>query len=208
MRVFLTSILLFTTTIATAHPVSYKGAIGVMAWNQPFMSDYWTTFSFRSDMAVAARAMRMEMPDGRLNYTGAQLDYLLYRKNETEYQANIYLYGGAGNVQFQGEHGEGYLGGVEADTESRKYFGLLKAETMQSSFAPVFNHVEARLGIAPYESEYDEISSWFMVQAQWHPNLERKFVLTPLARFFYKSVLFELGVSLEGDYMTNFMFHF
>lgn len=193
---------------AFAHPVAYQGATGVMTWNQPFMSDTWVTYSFKPNFAAAARFMRMEMPEGRLRFTGAQVDYLAFRKNSDDAQTNVYAYAGGGDVQFQDSHAGGYLVGIEADSESRKYFGLLKAETMRSSISPNFDHVEGRLGIAPYEAEYTELATWFMVQAQWHPNLQKKFVVTPLARLFYKSFLFEAGVSLDGDWMTNFMFHF
>lgn len=191
-----------------AHPVSYKDAVGVMTWNQPFMSDHWVTYSFQPNMAIAGRFMRMEMPDGRLKYSGLQLDYLLKRWNGDDHQANIYVYGGAGSVDFSGKNGAGYFGGFEADVENRKYFALIKAESMQTDIADDFNHVEGRLGIAPYEAQYNEMATWFMVQAQWHPTLRKKFVVTPLARIFYRSFLVESGVSLDGDWMMNFMFHF
>ena len=196
------------SSAVSAHPVSYQGATGIMTWNQPFMSDSWMTYSFRSDTAVAARFMRMEMPDGRANYTGAQLDYLLFRRNEVQSQTNLYVYGGAGSVQFQNSLGGAGFVGVEADAETRKYFGLIKTEYMRSSIAPEFSHVEARIGIAPYEAEYSEVASWLMLQAQWHPGLQKKFAVTPLIRLFYKSVLWESGVSTDGDWMMNFMFHF
>ncbi|RYZ92213.1 MAG: hypothetical protein EOP06_04895 [Proteobacteria bacterium] len=193
---------------AFAHPVSYKDAIGVMTWNQAFMSDQWVTYSFKPNMAVAARFMRMEMPESRLNYSGAQFDYLLARDNGDDHQVNLYAYAGGGNVHFDHSDGGAYFAGFEADAENRKYFGLFKAETMRSSNAPDFDHLEARLGVAPYEAEYTEIATWFMIQAQWHPTLSKKFVLTPLARLFYKSFLLETGVSVDGDWMMNFMFHF
>lgn len=211
MRSFqiLTSIALaFICGRAHAHPVAYQGAIGIMTWNQPFMSDSWMTYSFRPDMAAAGRFMRMTMPGGTLRYNGAQFDYLLKRWNGADYQANVYLYAGAGEARFQNRNGGAYLGGLEADAESRKYFALFKIESMQSSVGQVFNHVEARLGIAPYEAEFNEVASWFMIQAQWHPRLEREFAVTPLIRVFYKSVLWETGVSLDGDWMLNSMFHF
>lgn len=47
---------------ASSHPVSYKGSTGLMTWNQSFMSETWITYSFKPDMAIAARLMRMEMP--------------------------------------------------------------------------------------------------------------------------------------------------
>ncbi len=205
----LTLVLLILMPAAVlAHPVSYGGATGVMTWNQPFMSDSWVTYSFRPDTAIAGRFMRMQMKEGELNYSGLQLDYLLKRWNGDNYQANIYIYGGGGHVTLDEKIGNGSLGGAEADIENRKYYALIKAESMRPTVGEDFNHVEARLGIAPYEAEYNEMASWFMVQAQWHPRLEKKFVLTPLARIFYKSFLLETGVSLDGDWMMNFMFHF
>lgn len=204
---FLIFILLLTPQVF-AHPVAYQGATGVMTWNQPFMTDSWITYSFRPDMAAAGRFIRMEMPDGRLNYAGVQYDYLVNRWNGDDHQANIYVYAGAGNVNFANKNDLGYLVGFEADAENRKYFALIKAETMQTNIADDFNHVEGRLGIAPYEADYSELATWFMVQAQWHPSLQKKFVVTPLARIFYKSFLLETGVSLDGDWMLNFMFHF
>lgn len=212
MRALLFLAVAITGLNAKAHPVAYQGATGVMTWNQPFMSDHWITYSFRPDMAIAGRFMRMEMPEGRLNYSGLQYDYLVNRWNGDDHQANIYVYGGAGHVNLLGametQNGGAYFGGIEADAENRKYFSLIKIESMQTDVAEDFNHVEARLGIAPYEAEYSEVATWFMAQAQWHPSLDKKFVVTPLARIFYKSFLLETGVSLDGDWMMNFMFHF
>jgi hypothetical protein len=85
---------------------------------------------------------------------------------------------------------------------------MIKAEYMRPTVSDEFSHIEARLGIAPYEAEYSEMASWFMVQLQWHPTLTKKMAVTPLARIFYKSFLLESGVSLDGDTMINFMFHF
>ncbi len=205
--VFLISLVIPFGSICYAHPVPYKGAVGAMTWNQSFMSDNWLTYSFRSNMAAAGRFMRMVMPDGEFRYNGAQLDYLAYRSNGVGHQANLYLYAGAGAVHFQNNTGGAAFYGLEADIEDRKRFAMLKVEQMNSSLGPDFSHVEGRLGIAPYEAEYNEIASWFMVQAQWHPSLVRKFAVTPLARFFYKSALWEVGVSTDGDWMLNFMFH-
>lgn len=193
---------------ASAHPVAYKDAIGVMTWNQPYLTDDWITYSFRPDAAIAARHMRFEAPDGRMQFYAPQFDYLVHRWNEADLQANLYVYGAYGTLNFQDKtHGAG-LGGVEADAESRKYFIMGKYEKMWSDLGPDYYHAEARLGIAPYEAEYNEIASWFMVQYQYHPMLAKKNATTPLIRLFYKSVLIETGVSTDGDSMMNFMFHF
>ena len=215
MRVFTTATLASLASLAatiqsaSAHPVAYQGAVGVMTWNQPFLSDYWLTYSFRPDMAVAGRAMRMTMATGGdLDVYMPQFDYLAKRWNNSDSQANIYVYGGFGGVRFQDQNGSAGLGGIEADAESRKYFAMVKYEAMLPTIGANFQHVEARLGIAPYEAEINEIATWFMIQGQYHPSLIKGYVITPLARFFYKSVLWESGVSTQGDWMLNFMFHF
>ena len=211
MKLLVFSLALFGLFFQTAfaHPVAYKGALGVMTWNQPFLSDYWLTYSFRSDMAIAARAMRMKMKIGDdLTFYMPQFDYLLKRWNETGHQANIYVYGGFGGANYQGRAGTIGLAGVEVDAESRKYFVMAKYDGMRSSLGSNFQSVTARLGIAPYEAEIDEVASWLMIQGQYHPDLKKSYAITPLVRFFYKSVLWETGVSTQGDWMLNFMFHF
>lgn len=199
---------LSTAESALAHPVSYKGATALMTWNQPFLSDYWVAYSFRSDMAFAARSMRMDMPEGRLWVFLPQYDVLLKRWNNKDSQANIYGYAGFGAIRTNGQGGTAWLTGVEADAESRSLFVLAKAEVMDPTIGPNFNHYEFRVGAAPYEAEFNEIASWLMILVQYHPSLVKRTVVTPLIRFFYRSVLFEVGVSTDGDSVTNFMFHF
>ncbi len=117
--------LLFAAKGAQAHPVSYQGAFALMTWNQPFLSDFWAAYSFRPDMAVAARAMRMNMDQGgeSISYLG-QFDYLAKRWNGDDFQANIYTYAGFGGVRFQNQNGATGLVGIEADAESRRLFYL------------------------------------------------------------------------------------
>lgn len=198
----------FIPSNAQAHPVSYQGAFAVMTWNQPFLSDYWITYSFRNDMAIAARAMRMNMDEGESVAYLPQFDYLLKRWNEHDSQGNVYVYAGFGGIRFDNRNGTAGLAGIEADWESRKYFVLGRFEAMHPTVGPNYHKAELRLGIAPYEAEFEEVASWFMVQAQYHPDLNTNYAITPLARFFYKNVLWETGVSLKGDWMLNLMFHF
>jgi hypothetical protein len=196
------------SSISSAHPVSYQGSTSVMTWNQPYLTDIWTTYSFRNDAAVALRTMRMQMSDGEMRVYLAQMDYLAKRWNELSYQGNVYVYGGYGAAHFQSQTGGVGMAGIEADIESRKYFLMGQYEGMYPTVGPQFQHLEARVGIAPYEAEYEEVASWLMLQAQYHPALTKNYAITPLARFFYKNVLWETGVSLDGDWLLNFMFHF
>lgn len=193
---------------ASAHPVSYQGALGVMAWNQPFLSDYWITYSYLPNAAVAVRAMRMEMPGGEYIVYFPQIDFLAKRWNNPNSQTNIYTYGGFGGAKFQNQNGYAGQVGIEADAESRSWFIMGKWETMWSNVTDTFYHGEFRVGLAPYEAEFNEIASWLMIQVQYHPTLNPTYAITPLYRMFYKNVLWEAGVSIKGDWMLNFMFHF
>ena len=194
--------------LGVSHPVPYQGAVGVMTWNQPLLSDDWITYSFRHDVAIAARHMRVDMPDGRMHFYAPQLDYLVKRWNMPDAQANIYVYGAYGATTFLNRTRAAGLAGLEADAESRKFYVSAKYEKMWSSLGSNFYHSSFRVGAAPYEAEFNEIASWFMLQYDYHPQLSKKFEVTPLVRLFYRSVLLEVGVSTRADWMLNFMFHF
>ncbi len=207
-RICFALIFLLQPLMSWAHPVAYEGATGVMIWNQSFMSDSWLTYSFRRDAAVAARIMRFDTSDGRLQFFAPQFDYLVKRWNESDYQANIYAYGAFGALNFQKTTAGAGLAGFEADAESRKYFTSIKYEKMWANLGSDFYQSSARIGIAPYEAEFNELASWFMIQYEYHPMLLKQYAITPLVRLFYKNTLAEAGVSTDGDWMMNFMFHF
>ena len=100
------------------------------------------------------------------------------------------------------------LAGFEADWETRKHFLLLRSEVMGGRNQTPFHRVEARLGVAPYESKYDEMAAWLMLHVQSNPGLVRSTAVTPLVRLFYRTVLIETGVSFAGDWLLNLMVHF
>lgn len=191
-----------------AHPVAFKNSTAVMIWNQAFMTDHWISYSFQSNMALTARTMRIEMKEGRMNYYAPQFNYLVKRWNETNSQANIYIYGSYGIAHVLNQSDRASQVGIEMDAESRKHYVSFKYEKMWTPIADDMDMIKARVGIAPYEAEFNEVASWFMIQYQRHPILVKENVVTPLIRIFYKSFLLEGGVSTDGDWMTNFMFHF
>jgi hypothetical protein len=47
-----------------------------------------------------------------------------------------------------------------------------------------------------------------MLQGMYTPDVDRKVMLTPLLRFFYHNVLWEMGSSTRGEWMLNFMVHY
>jgi hypothetical protein len=179
-----------------------------MTWNQPLLSDNWITYSFRHDAAIAARQMRVDMKDGRMQYYAPQLNYLVKRWNLPDAQANVYAYGSYGAMNFMNQNVGAGQAGIEADIEDRRLYASVKYEKMWDGTKTNFYHASSRIGAAPYAAEFNEIAAWLMLQYDHHPQLPRKFELTPLVRLFYRSVLLEVGVSTQADWMLNFMFHF
>lgn len=198
----------FNATTALAHPTSYKGGFSVMTWNQPFLNDTILTYTFARNAAVAARHMRMEMPGGEMQVHMGQLNFLAKRWNEKAYQANIYLFGGIGAQRFEGNTGFATMPGIEADIEDRRFYLSGKFQALLPKFGPNVYQSQFRAGVAAYPSEFEEISTWLIASVQYEPQLTRQVVVTPMARFFYKNVLWEVGSSIKGDWMLNFMFHF
>lgn len=209
LKVLLVLVVSTFSLASNAHPVQFKDATSFMTWNQPFLNESWVTYSFTHRQAVAFRYMRVQTGHDEIQtFYMPQYDLLVKRWNGDDYQANIYAYGAVGVQNRSDKNGTAGMAGVEADWETRKYFLLAKTEYMVSDIDKGMEKYEFRVGIAPYESEYEEVGSWLMLQYQTHSWVQKKQVLTPLARFMYKTVLWELGSSFEGDYMLNLMFHF
>jgi hypothetical protein len=205
-------ILIFSSAIipkADAHPVSYKDAVSVMSWSQPEHTHVMTTYTFRWDAALAAQYIRLLTAQGERHLGFGQLNYLIHRWHETDSQANLYVYGGLGQERFLNQSTFAGIAGIEADWESRRWylsgeFTALLPESRESVYLS-----KARVGVAPYESGFNELAIWLMLELD-HNNrfASREFMLTPLVRFYYRNVLWEVGSAVTGEWMFNFMFHF
>ena len=195
--------------VARAMSVSWQGSTAVMISNQPFLTDWLAAYSFRNDMAFAVRFMRMTMPDGsEMKFYAPQLDFLLHRWNDREFQANIYVNGAFGVQSFQGSTSTVGSGTLDADIESRELYAAAKFQGNWVGIGPNIYQSEMRVGVAPYKADYEELASWLVVSLQNNPQLSRAFSVTPMVRLFYKTVLVEIGASAEGDWMLNTMIHF
>lgn len=192
-----------------AMSVSWQGSTAIMTNNQPFLNDWLAAYSFRNDMAIAARYMRMTMSDGsEMKLYVPQFDYLLKRWNEKDFQANLYVNGAFGAENFQGASSTVGVGTFEADVESREYYFSAKVQANLVGIGPNVYQNEVRLGAAPFKADYEEIAGWLILSLQNNPQLLRSFSVTPMIRIFYKNILLEAGSSAQGDWMLNTMIHF
>ena len=142
--------------------------------------------------------------------TYARLNYLLHRWNLESAQANVFVWGGAGAAtgnSFSGTEFAGNAGG-QLDYETRRVYASLKTDLQKASAFSI--RVDTlQLGIAPYQHEYNQIATWFLVQArQYTDDIHHGTELAALLRFFKGGAWIEAGVTNGGKLQAMAMFNF
>ncbi len=188
------------------HPVIYKGGWAINSSNMSDYSNNYIMYSTTQRIAVGVEHWRMTK-DFLNNEKGLlKTNYLLWRLNSEASQANIYLHGAVGieDQEFSKKMTRGtYLLGTEADWETRNLYASLK----HYQFPETYVH-QTRIGFSPKETPFDELQTWFMLQGMLIKNVQARYMLTPMLRFFYHNVLWELGSSTRGEWMLNLMVHY
>ncbi len=207
-------ILLFLLSLAGsagAHPVIFQGGTVVSSANMPSLSDNQLMYSWTSRWATGFNHWRFSEGQDNTELYLAKANYLLYRKNAEASQGNVYLHAGAGAVDSELDRRateEVYMAGVDLDWETRTLYTSLKSYYFSSPGVTDLTMTQARVGVSPFEAAYDQLQAWVMLQAMYTPEVQREVMLTPLLRFFYRNVLWELGASTRGDWMLNLMVHY
>lgn len=192
---------------AEAKPISYVG--GTMAMQENDETGHTLALDYTVDPRLALGIYAKQEENGkRYTVLGPQLNTLLGRWNLPDGQANVFNSTGAGVARFRGADNVAAWTGVLADYETRRVFTSYEArftfaERVENAFWQ-----RARLGVAPYLADYDEPSTWFMLQVDGHPTKNETWVVTPLVRFFYKTALVEGGYSSNHRVMANWILQF
>ena len=122
---------------------------------------------------------------------------------------------------------------LSADWESRKIYTAGKIAFMGrvKNFTGLEGDFNYRIGFAPYVAGMDALQTWFVVMFQAsgfgtttkkyqknsfydvtfetsHYALGFNWGITPLLRFFYKNVLWEIGSNLQNDFYLTLMVHY
>lgn len=173
------------------------------------MADYsnnYLMFSFTNKWALGFDHWRLNQDDKINELALLKLNHLLWRRNGEDSQANIYLHAGYGVEDQEFKHNKTrgtYLLGIEGDFETRDYFTSLK----YYQFSEI-TMTQARIGFSPLRQPFDKLQTWFMLQGMHIKDINETVMVTPLVRFFYQNVMWEMGSSTRGDWMLNFMFHY
>lgn len=190
---------------AFSHPVIYKGGWVLSSVNMSEISNNYLMYSMTQKFSLGLEQWRLSQ-SGIHQETGfLKLNHLLWRLNEEDSQLNLYLHGGAGlgDKKFsQDKNVFGFMTGVEGDWETRDLFVAGKYLQFHDTFLS-----QVRLGISPRKASFEELQTWFLLQGMVVRDIQDTVMITPMLRFFYHNVLWEMGSSTRGDWMLNLMIH-
>lgn len=195
---------------AYSHPVVFEGGTVVSSFNMASYSDNQILYSPSAKWATGINHWRFTRGEENTELGLARLNHLLWRRNTEDSQANFYLLSGVGMVDSEiGRKAtrEVYMGGFEADWETRTLYTALKYYHFSSPALTDISMTQARIGFSPFESGFENLQSWFMLQAMVMPEVQKDVIITPMLRFFYQNVLWEFGSSTRGEWMLNLMVH-
>jgi hypothetical protein len=198
-------------TPALARPITYPG--GSMAMLE-YADEYWTNEVMYTPSARYSVGVRSEF-DGEDNrqYQGLSANFLAYRHNAEDGQANVYVLtsaGVAGNDRASLRHKTGAAGllGLEADWENRRFLVLGQVKGFAAEGIDKTLTWRGRVGVAPYVGEFGDLHTWLMLQVDHEPESRHPTNVSGVVRFFKGPVLFEVGASLKGDGFASAMFYF
>lgn len=137
-------------------------------------------------------------------------NYLLHRWNLEDAQANIFVWGGLGTVTGNDFHGNKLDrdAGFQADYETRRIYTSLMSDLHESS---AYSHRidTLQLGFAPYAHDYQDLATWFVVQARnYTGNIHHGIEYAALVRLFKGGAWVDVGVTRDGKPQVMMMFNF
>ena len=193
---------------AEAKPISYVGGTMVMQENDETGHTLSLDYTIDPKLAVGLYAKKEENQKKEFETVGPQVNYLVKRWNFPDGQANIFSMTGAGVSRYHGDNEFSAWQSILADYETRRIFTSYELRGMYAGDLEKSVWQRARVGVAPYLANYDDLNTWFMVQVDHHPAKDDTLVVTPLVRFFYKTTLVEAGYSSNNHVMFNWVLQF
>jgi hypothetical protein len=144
---------------------------------------------------------------------GLQVSWLVHRGQWDQAQSNVYVWAGAGGASHSKAMKSAYPVGTQLDFETRRFYSAWMSEwVMRPGDRPQQKH-KARAGFAPYLAGDGELNTWGILEVStaedpwWGESRGWKTEVTPLVRFYFKNVLWEMGISQFGNFKLNWMMH-
>ncbi len=200
-------ILGFFPKSAEAKPISYVDGLMVMQENDETGYTLNVDYTIDPNYAIGFYAKKEHEGDEFTTF-GPQVNTLIKRWNLPDGQGNIFNMTGAGLSYYEGEYQPAAWTSFLADYETRRIFTSYEARFMYVDDVEKSVWQRARVGVAPYKANYEDLNTWLMLQVDHHPAKDDTIVVTPLVRFFYKTTLIEAGYSSNDHLMFNWVLQF
>ena len=200
--------ILINMASAEARPVSYPGGWTGVTMNDGERSSLYVHYSPSSKYSLGYKFEYWR--DGEYAISALQVNNLLERWNDSNYQGNLYLKSGIGFAysdqdRFDGEVEMAVYTGITVDWESRRLFARYGNRYMEAGAIDEFFMQSIRIGVAPYLGDYGDLHTWLMLDIDHKPEHDSPITATPLLRFFKGFHLMEIGLSTRGDILFNWM---
>lgn len=206
LHLILVSIISFALP-AQGKPISYVGGTMVMQENDETGHTLNVDYTFDPYFALGLYS-KYEIGGNEFWMAGPQLNTLLKRWNLPDGQGNIFSMTGAGLAR-QGSRNEpaAWLT-LLADYETRRLFFSYEPRFMYARNIEQSVWQRAYAGFAPYLADYEQLNTWLLIRVDHHPAKNDHFVVTPVIRFFYKTIWLEAGYSSNNHVMVNWTVQF
>jgi hypothetical protein len=207
------SLLAGAATLAQAKPIAFSQGTTVMAeYGAGTMTEAQVFYAPKYFLSLGGGYLELEsdIDHRRREITYARANYLVKRWNLEDAQANVFVWGGAGQayVSELGEHQFAGNAGAQLDYETRRIYASLKTDLQR---AEAFSHrVDTlQLGIAPYKHDFDSLATWFVLQGrQYTGGIHDGTEWALLLRLFKRGAWIEAGVTDEGKLQAMAMVNF
>jgi len=221
---------------AFGRPVLYPHSTTVMLeYCEDVMKEAQVLYSPSSRWSVGVGHLELEDtgPNHEHVVNFGRLNLLVKRWNLESAQANIFVWGGAGQSSVTispsatpdpGEHDHGgpppepgrpqtftetaWNSGGQLDYETRRIY---LAASSDAHYSSTFLHRTDRLqfGVAPYKHEVGNLATWIVVSASHYAgDIEENTEVAFLLRLFRKHTWMEVGATTEGKPQARFMLTF
>lgn len=205
--------LLLAATSAIAKPIAFAHGTTVMAeYGAGTMKEAQVFYAPKYFLSLGAGYLELDsdIRNLRREISYARVNYLAKRWNMEAAQANVFVWGGAGQAYLSESNDHEFTGnaGAQVDYETRRVYGSLKTDWYE---AASFSHRidTLQLGLAPYKHDYEKLATWVVVQArrytgEIHDGTEWALLL----RLFKGGGWIEAGVTDDGKLQAMAMVNF
>ena len=210
-RKFLVGLATLASFGSYAGPMGFKDSAMAMGDFSANWQEAWVNYAITPRDAFGAGGLVMRSDDLRLNRTLVEATYtrLAKRWNGEHSQANIWLLAGAGTLKGNDFTDTRFMlaPGISADFETTRVYVSATARLYR---APGINHdfASARAGFSFYETDYDEVQPWLILEARRMNGLSDQTEITPMLRLIHKRYFVELGMNNANQTRFNFMYIF